>query len=76
MHGISRRNQFLIWPSGWQSWPTNSATMDLITQNCLRTREDERQREVERSDERGGKSEEDEQEGREGERKTDMEGGV
>lgn len=19
-HGISRRNQFLIWPSGWQSW--------------------------------------------------------
>lgn len=67
VHGISRRNQFLIWPSGWQSWRTNSATMDLITQNCPREREDERQREVERSDERGGKSEEDKQEGREGE---------
>lgn len=55
VHGISRRNQFLIWPSGWQSWRTNSATMDLITQKCPREREDERKREVEASDERGGK---------------------
>lgn len=46
VHGISRRNQFLIWLSGWQNWRTNSATMDLITQNCPREREDERQREV------------------------------
>lgn len=46
VQGISRRNQFLIWLSGWQSWRTHSATMDLITQNCPREREDERQREV------------------------------
>lgn len=29
--GINPRNQFLIWPSGWQSWCTNGATLDLIT---------------------------------------------
>lgn len=40
VYGISRRNQFLIWPSGWQSWRANSATMDLITQNCPRERGD------------------------------------
>lgn len=34
VHGISQRNQFLIWPSGWQSWCANIATMDLITQKC------------------------------------------
>lgn len=44
--GISRRNQFLIWLSGWQSWRTNNATMDLITQNCPREREDEGRWEV------------------------------
>lgn len=64
MHGISRRNQFLILPSGWQSRRANSATMDLITQNCPREREDERQSGVEGRDEGGKKSDRDEQEGR------------
>lgn len=68
VQGISRRNQFLIWLSGWQSWRTSSATMDLITQNCPREREDERQRELQRGDGRGGPSEEDKQEGRRRER--------
>lgn len=67
MNGIIGRNQFLILLVGWQSLPTNSASVGFITQNCPKERKDGRQRGEESSDEGGGKREEDEQEGGDGE---------